>query len=278
MPFPFGNSSSAPVTPAPAPAPVQSAPPVQSPQAPVAGGQPIPGVTSPAAPLPTAAPQTPTIPENSGAVDLNSLFLAQAQATDDASREQNDQQMAAALAQSLVQGNRGVDINANGGPPVLREDAVANMIQGADFVSDLDLTELNEAFQNNGDIGEPLKAVLGNVIGRTISTMVPLLNQLSAELHKTSIEDSMSSNNLASRSQQIVSAFNSTYAYHKNPVVSSLLPQLADSLAKNAPPNTDVNALAKSVHGMFSNMSLQNGNERQPQVNSGHQTDFDNLF
>lgn len=266
-----------------------------APAAPAGTPQHIPTGGVRQAPNVPAAPTTPHAPAGAppvgsftnagapvGSIDLASLIAQQTQEGANARAEplsaedQITQQIAELLSSADSSGGA-----SGAGPendtPQLQQDLIDAHFSANNPLAQMDFTAIEAAITSGENVGESLRGFAETLFKTTVSSLVPIMNNLASELQNSSVQQSLTQGSETGRVQNVITAFNKAYAYGNNPLVSNLLPSWARTISSKAP-NLSADQVAKAIHMQFVQMAPKTPTGSGVNETQDGSTDMSGLF
>ena len=158
--------------------------------------------------------------------------------------------------------------------------ALSEALKGIDMTSGADLQKLFESQNDPTAFGSELKTLLQQTSQNTIATMVPLINQLVSQAVAQAQSQAVQMSQQAVTVDNLITSFQNTHSYGNNPLLSRMLPGMAQALVQSAPAGTSVQTLVDALHTTMTGMSVATGGNPNggSQSRAVGQTDFSGLF
>lgn len=158
--------------------------------------------------------------------------------------------------------------------------ALSEALKGIDMTTGADLQKLFESQNDPTAFGTELKTLLQQTSQNTIATMVPLINQLVSQAVAQAQAQAVQMSQQAVTVDNLITTFQNTHSYGNNPILSRMLPGMAQALVQSAPAGTSVQTLVDALHTTMTGMSVATGGNPNggSQSRAVGQTDFSGLF
>jgi hypothetical protein len=166
--------------------------------------------------------------------------------------------------------------------PILRPEAVASAFADVPLHGGIDMAALITSMQSDPATGAAsLQAAFQQTSVNTIAALVPLVNQLVEQAVMTSAQQAVQQSHHGVLANSIVQEFQRSYPTATHPFIVNLVNGMANTVAANAPPNTDprslIPAIVAVIEGMGTAASFASP-EAQMRANPAAQSGFSNLF
>lgn len=166
-------------------------------------------------------------------------------------------------------------------PAGINATAMQQHYANVDLTHGVDMAGFLQALQQNPEQAAPaFQKLLQQQSLNTMTALVPLINQLVARVQEDAAKQAVTQTNYNMTSSSLITAFANRFPYAANPATMKLVEGFAETLVKNAPRGTSVDALVGQLDRIFRGMAIGQMSDQnsQQQLRPGIQSDMSGVF